>query len=132
MAAPSQPTGGIPDPDQPGLWLVCPWPTTASFREVVRHFVRAYFWQLEGDTSAARQLAYFKGYQAALAAASTHELTYAASWRWHDELMRWIDICIAQFSSKRGAELPWSRVDSLQAVDGVQPVLLTGPVGVRA
>jgi hypothetical protein len=30
---------GIPHPDKPGHWLVPPWQDTASFTEVVAHFV---------------------------------------------------------------------------------------------
>lgn len=74
-------TPGISDPERPDVWLVRPWPAGASFCEVVQHFLTAYVWRLLGDTSTARQLAYFEGYEAALAVASTHELTYAADWR---------------------------------------------------
>jgi hypothetical protein len=88
-------TPGIPDPDRPSLLLVRPWPIDAGFCDVVRHFRTTYVSGLQGERSVARQLAYFEGYQAALAKASTHELTGAAAWQWHDELSACISECVA-------------------------------------
>ncbi|QIZ38305.1 hypothetical protein [Saccharopolyspora sp. ASAGF58] len=80
---------GIPDPDDPGRWLVRPWPTNASFCNVVRHFLNVYVWRLVQDTDVRRQLDYFSAYRAALENASTHELTCAADWQWREELLAW-------------------------------------------
>jgi hypothetical protein len=70
---------GIPDPERPDLWLVCPWPARAGFCDVVRHFLMAYVYGLQGERSVARQLAYFEGYAAALEAAPTHDLRLRGS-----------------------------------------------------
>src|SRR5258708_6085699 len=96
-------TSGILDPDRPALWLVWPWPVGASFCDVVRHFLTTYVGGLQSDRSVARQLAYFEGYAAALAVASTHELTYAADLRWHDELVACVADCVAVFREKQSA-----------------------------
>jgi hypothetical protein len=99
-------TAGITDPLDPALWLVRPWPTDASFCEVVGHFLTTYVWRLQSERSVARQLAYFEAYQSALATASTHELTYAADWRWHDDLVRCIGDCVAVFRRRAAEEGP--------------------------
>lgn len=65
----------------------------------------AYVGRLWSDPSTARQLAYFEGYQAALAAAPTHELNDAAGRHWRDDLMACVDDCVAIFRSKRTSEL---------------------------
>jgi len=105
MATASKPTTtGIPDPDRPALCLVYPWPVDATFGEVVHHFLMTYVLGLQSDSSVARQLAYFQGYQAALAVASTHELTGAAAWQWHDELLECIAAGVAVFQERAVAE----------------------------
>jgi hypothetical protein len=98
-------TTGIPDPDKPDFWLVTPWASGATFCEVVRHFLTAYVWWLQSETSTARLLAYFKGYAAALDAAPRRELTDAAAWHWHDELVDAVAVCVHIFSERRQAEL---------------------------
>lgn len=85
---------GILDPDDHGRWLVRPWPVDATFGEVVRHFLPAYLYQLQGDTNTARQLAYFEGYQAALTAASTHQLSEPAGWQWRAGLLGSVGRCV--------------------------------------
>jgi hypothetical protein len=99
----ASPTTGISDPVDPSRWLVRAWPPEASFCDVVRHFLTAYFGWLQSDRSVARQLAYFEGYQAALGTASTHELTDTAAWQWHDELLACIGECVAIFRDKHAA-----------------------------
>jgi hypothetical protein len=94
---------GIADPDRPDLWLVCPWPAQASFCEVVRHFLMAYVYGLQGEQSVARQLAYFEGYDMALKAASTRDLTHEVAWQWRDELMGCVGDCVAIFQEKAAA-----------------------------
>lgn len=107
MTASDQPlTSGVRDPDDPGRWLVCPWPTTASFCDVVHHFLIAYVNRLHADSSAARQLAYFRSYEAALRSAPTHELTYAVDWQWRDELLACVARCVALHQEKPSAERP--------------------------
>jgi hypothetical protein len=98
-------TPGIPDPDRPDRWLVQPWPHTASFCDVVRHFLTTYVGNLQGERSVTSQLAYFEGYQAALAKASTHELTNPAAWRWHDDLTSCITSCITTYQGKQAIEV---------------------------
>lgn len=100
MTIPSTTSIGIPDPDDPGRWLVRPWPVRASFCEVVHHFLKAYVWRLEG-AGTVHQLAYFEGYQAALEAAPTNDSTRPTAGRWHDELLRCVGDCVTQFRDKR-------------------------------
>lgn len=93
-----QPTTGVRNPERPEWWLVRPWPPGAGFCAVVRHFLTAYF---HIDRGVAHQLAYFRGYQAALAAAPTDELTLPGDRQWHDELVSCIADCVAVFENKQ-------------------------------
>ncbi|MBB5158126.1 hypothetical protein [Saccharopolyspora phatthalungensis] len=95
---------GIPDPGDPGRWLVRPWPANASFCEVVRHFLNAYVWRLLQDTDVRRQLDYFSGYRAALENAPTYELTCAADWQWREELLAVVGRCVDLFEAQRCGE----------------------------
>jgi len=61
-------------------------------------------WRLQSDTSTARQLAYFEGYQAALNAAPLHELKHSTSWQWRDDLLGCIAECIATFRAEQAAK----------------------------
>lgn len=88
---------GIRDPERPERWLVRPWPVDAGYRAVVGHFLVAYF---HVDYGASRQLAYFRGYQAALAAAPTDELTCRMDWQWRDELIHCVAQCVADCEDK--------------------------------
>jgi hypothetical protein len=97
------PTTGIANPDRPGHWLVPPWPTGASFSDVVRHFLRFTLWR---TTSTAHLLAYFEGYQAALESAPADELTYAFYRRWRADLCDCIARCVRIYRDERAAELP--------------------------
>lgn len=82
---------GVPDPDGVWKWLVLPWLPESTFSEVVRHFMRSY---VLSEPSAARQLAYFTSYQAALKAAPTTDLTHDLAWRWRDDLLDCIACCV--------------------------------------
>jgi hypothetical protein len=95
-------TTGIANPDKPGHWLVPPWPTKASFSDVVRHFMRFFLWR---STNTAHLLAYFEGYQAALETAPTDELTYESDQRWCADLRDCIARCVRQFQEMRTAEM---------------------------
>lgn len=97
---------GVPDPHDPSRWLVRPWPTSATFCEVVRHFLNAYMWRLQGHASTAQLLAYFKSYQAALHAASTEEPTCVTAWQWRDELLTCIANCIVQYQDQNAGQAP--------------------------
>lgn len=94
-------TTGISNPDKPGHWLIPPWPTGASFSGVVRHFLRFHPW---GNTSTAHLLAYFEGYEAALDAAPTDELTHAFYRRWCADMHACIARCARLYREKRKAE----------------------------
>lgn len=63
----------------------------------------AYVGGLRSERDVARELAYFEGYQAALAAASTQALTGAAAWHWHDDMVRCVDDCVGIFREKAAA-----------------------------
>jgi hypothetical protein len=97
-------TPGIPDPEDPSRWLVWPWRLGAGFCDVVRHFLTVYVGSLQGDRNTARQLAYWEGYQTALTAASTDELTHAAALHWHADMVRCVGDCVAVFREKAEAE----------------------------
>lgn len=96
-------TPGIPDPLDPTLWLVRPWPVDAGFCHVVRHFLTIYVGRLQGERSTARQLAYWEGYQQALKTAPTDELTGPGAGHWHDDMVRCVDDCVATFREKARA-----------------------------
>jgi len=65
--------------------------------DVVQHFLR---FAPKRDASPTDLLAYCEGYQAAIAAASTHELTYPAQWRWFNGLRDSIDRCVTIFQEE--------------------------------
>jgi hypothetical protein len=106
MIVTSEATNGIPSPDKPGYWIVPPWRPGASLCDVVRHFLRFHPWS---DTNTAGQLAYYKGYQAAIEAASTYELTSPCDWRWYDDLRDCVGRCVAIFEEKRTVEIQAAR-----------------------
>jgi hypothetical protein len=91
---------GVRDPDGVWKWLVLPWPPHATFCEVVRHFLRSYVSPLQSDPSAARQLAYFRSYQAALENAAISDLTNEIAWRWRTDLLDCITCCVDVFAGK--------------------------------
>lgn len=120
----NHPTTGIANPDKPGHWLVPPWPTKASFSDVVRHFLRFYLWR---DTNTAHLLAYFEGYQAALEAAPTDKLTNPSDRRWHEDLLDCIGRCVRQFQEERAA------VSGAREAESRFPVaMFRSPVGCRS
>lgn len=100
------PTTGIPHPDKPGQWLVPPWPTNASFCDVVRHFLRHHLWR---DTNTAHLLAFFEGYQAALDGAPIDELRYAGHWRWFEDMRDCVDRCASFYREQHTAEIQQAR-----------------------
>ncbi|HEX5406214.1 MAG TPA: hypothetical protein VFX16_28385 [Pseudonocardiaceae bacterium] len=98
----SNATTGILDPDDPGCWLVPPWPVDSGFGEVVRHFLAAYLARFQSGASVACQLAYYEGYLAALVTAPTDELRDSVGLRRRAELLSSVGDCVAQF---RGGEV---------------------------
>jgi hypothetical protein len=94
---------GILDPDDPGRWLVCPWPARATFCEVVDYFMMAGLWRGFSDVSVASRLAYYEGYQAALRAAPTDDLVHSVAWEWRDELLTCIDGRVAHYRAEHAA-----------------------------
>src|SRR4051794_14318169 len=94
MAAPDRlMTAGIPDPHQPAVWLVRPWPVDADFGNLVRHFASAYLgWADTGDT--ARHVAYYEGYHAALTAAPFDEPIDAVAAQWREDMVKCIARCV--------------------------------------
>jgi hypothetical protein len=94
---------GIRDPGDLGRWLVVPWPVTAGFCEVVRHFLPAHAGLL-GDKRTDRQVAFFEGYQAALLAASTDDLRHPTAWHWRDELLGCLAECVAIYRVKQAEQ----------------------------
>lgn len=96
------PTTGIPYPDKPGHWLVPPWATNASFSDLVRHFLSRHPW---GNTNTVHLLAYFEGYEAALDAAPTDELTYAGHQRWYDDMRDCVSRCATIYREMHAAEI---------------------------
>lgn len=93
--------GGIRSVDKPGWWSVPPWETGASLCTLVAHFLRFQPWR---DPSTAEQLAYFKGYAAAIETAPKHELTDPAAQQWYDDLWDCIERCVARFEEKLAGE----------------------------
>jgi hypothetical protein len=94
---------GIVDPDDPGRWLVCPWPVRATFCEVADHFLMTSVRRDFSETSVARRLAYYEGYQAALRAAPTDDLVHSIAWEWRDELLTCIDGRVAHYRAVHAA-----------------------------
>jgi hypothetical protein len=97
-------TAGIPDPEGREQWLVRPWPAGASFCDVVQHFQMAWYWRLWGETTPARDWAYYEGYQTALLAAPAPSMEYAATKRWYDDMLDCTARCVAIFRDKYVAE----------------------------
>ncbi|HET6214005.1 MAG TPA: hypothetical protein VFE14_14165 [Micromonosporaceae bacterium] len=93
---------GIPNPDMPGDWLVPPWPTSATFSDVVRHFVS--YHQLR-NTNTAHLVAYFEGFQAALEAARADEWTDAMHLRWCATMRDCVTRCARLHREQRMAEI---------------------------
>jgi hypothetical protein len=104
MSAPSKPTTGVRDPENPDQWLVSPWPAQASFCDVVQHFQWAGLLRLPNDSSTARHLAFNKGFQAALAVAHTNEFEYQAQWNWRGYMLDCVDRCVNLYGEKYVAE----------------------------
>ena len=95
-------TTGIANPDKPGHWLVPPWPTDATFSDVVRHFLRYTLWR---NKNTAHLLAYFEGYQAALHSAPTDELPYAFYRHWCADMRDCVSRCVRIYRERRAAEI---------------------------
>jgi len=104
MSAPSKPTTGVPDPENPDQWLVSPWPAQASFCDVVQHFQWAGVTRLPSNSSTVRHLAFQEGFQAALAVAPTDEFEYQAQWNWHGWMLDSVDRCVSIYRERRDAE----------------------------
>ena len=81
---------GIPNPDEPGDWLVPPWPTEATFLDVVGHFLAHHSLRI---TNTAHLATYFEGYQAALEAALADDLTDASHLRWCGDMRDCVSRC---------------------------------------
>lgn len=109
MSLTPDPSTGVPDPDRPGFWLVGPCPRGATFCDVVSHFLSAYVHGLINKTSTAQLLAYFQGYAAALAGASTSEFTCPVALRWRDDMLNLVARCVDVYSERRHAELEKAR-----------------------
>lgn len=101
MTVTSEATSGIPNTSRPGHWIVPPWRAGASVCGVVRHFLRFY---PRHDTGIANQLAYYEGYQAAMEAAPTYELTYPCDWHWYEDLRACVAHCVAIHQGQRAPE----------------------------
>jgi hypothetical protein len=96
------PATGIPNPDTPGRWLVSPWGAEASFHDVVRHFLRSFPWY---GASTTHYLAYYRGYQTAIEAAPTHELTHPHDWQWYEDLRDCVGRCVDIYQEKQAEEI---------------------------
>jgi hypothetical protein len=93
---------GIPYPDMPGDWLVPPWPTSATFSDVVRHFASHH--QLR-NTNTTHLVAYFEGFQAALEAAPADEWTDALHLRWCATMRDCVTRCASLHREQRIEEI---------------------------
>lgn len=100
MSGADEPTTGIPNADKPGWWVVPPWPVHASLCDVVSHFL--FFAPRENATE---NLAYYKGYLAAMEAAPRHELKYHYDKRWYKDLRDCIGRCVTIYQDKRATEI---------------------------
>ena len=98
--APAQP--GIRHPDDPGRWLVPPWPTDASARELVQHFQR---FQPAIHAVSAIQAAYYSRYAAELAAVPSGELADGLSYKRYGELLGAINRAAASAEAEHEAML---------------------------
>jgi hypothetical protein len=92
-----KPATGIPNPSVSGRWLVPPWPAHAGVSEVAGHFLRFHL-RCHDKT---HELAYYEGYAAALAEATTRHLTQPADWRWFEELRDCVARCVAACKKER-------------------------------
>jgi hypothetical protein len=88
---------GIPNPDQPDLWLVPPWPHDAGFSEIVAHFLR--FTPCE-DLSPATLLTYYEAYQSVLESASTADLTRPFQQSWAHDVRECVARCVTVHREK--------------------------------
>jgi hypothetical protein len=91
---------GVPNPDKPDHWLVPPWPATLGIRKVVGHF--ADFSMYHSDNPV-HLYAYYRGYDAALEAAPTDELTRNIDWQWYEEMRGCISRLHAHYQNKLAA-----------------------------
>jgi hypothetical protein len=93
---------GVPIPDKPGHWLVPPWPTEATFSDIVGHFVSHH--QLR-NANTAHLVAYFEGFQAALEAAPVDEWTGPSHLRWCADMRDAVSRCASVYREQRIAEI---------------------------
>lgn len=99
VADPGPLTKGVPNPEQPGHWLVTPWPQGASYCTVVGHFLRWLPHHSEW-TNAGLMVRYYRAFQAALDVAPTHELIYACDRSWAEQMQRCIARCVEQYQAE--------------------------------
>jgi hypothetical protein len=101
MSTMSAPTTGVPNATKPGRWIVPPWPVHARLYDVVNHFVR---FAPSDNASATEKLAYYKGYLAAMDAASRNELKDHDNERWYADFRDSISRCVTLYQDKHTAE----------------------------
>jgi len=88
---------GVHDPEDPGRWLVAPWPADTSIDDVVQHFDRTSTTHLHAGSSTACLLAFHEGFRAALAAAPTEEFTERAHWDRRGYILNCADLGVSIF-----------------------------------
>jgi hypothetical protein len=98
---PGSNTTGIPKPDEPGRWLVPPWPANASFDQIVRHFLNRTPSSLDNTR---HQLAYWDGYRIALASAPTDRLRRDGHAWWITDMRKAVDTCAQVYREKLATE----------------------------
>lgn len=93
---------GVPNPDDPGDWLVPPWPSDATFSEVVGHFMAHHMLR---STNTTHLVTYFEGYQAALETAPADEWTDASHLRWYATMHDCVSECVRVYREQRAEEI---------------------------
>ncbi|HEX3780342.1 MAG TPA: hypothetical protein VHX38_11790 [Pseudonocardiaceae bacterium] len=86
----AEPTTGIRNPRNPGVWLVPPVAAGADVHAVVRHFSR---FRPALHACAEIQSAYYQGFAVVLAAIPSAELLDAVTWRWYQSLLTSVGRC---------------------------------------
>jgi hypothetical protein len=95
---------GVPDPENPGQWLVSPWPPDAGFWDVVEHFQRASLMRLPHEDGTPCQWAFHEGLRAALVVAPTTEIEHPAQWYWCGHLLGRVERDVSRYRQRYVAE----------------------------
>ena len=107
---------GVRDPEEPGRWLVEPWPADTSFGDVLEHFQRASLARLPSDGSLDRLLAFHQGLRAAPAATPIGDVTDQDRVGWCEDLLEFADLSVTLFLAHCGHDPQAAEDQHVQAV----------------